>query len=155
LVVAGCEHVRSTKRIGRTPMWQFHCKRLPEESAHFTDRRRSAENASEAKHAASRRRRRIVKHITASVACAITLAKATTAMMEDCDLQRAHWVCVPKQEPGAIQQFLDRFHQTMDRVLTPPGGWRQETAVPPAPVPQASRPAPDVEWRNAIIAEAE
>jgi hypothetical protein len=62
---------------------------------------------------------------------------------------------VPNQEPGAIQKFLDRFHQTMDRVLTPPGGWQQEGAVPPEPVPQVSRPAPQEEWRNAIIAEAE
>jgi hypothetical protein len=96
-----------------------------------------------------------MKHSTASVAFAIALATTATAMAEDCDLQRAHWVCVSKQEPGAIQQFLDRFQQTMDRVLTPPGGWRQETTVPPEPVPQVSRPAPREEWRNAIIAEAE
>jgi hypothetical protein len=77
------------------------------------------------------------------------------ASAEDCDLQRAHWVCVPNQEPGAIQQFLDRFHQTMDRALTPPGGWRQDTAVPPESVPQDSRLAPQEQWRKAIIAEAE
>ena len=96
-----------------------------------------------------------MRQLTASLALAVTLAMATTAAAEDCDLQRAHWVCVPNQEPGAIQQFLDRFHQTMGRVLTPPGGWRQETAVPPAPVPQGASPPQQEQWRNAIIAEAE
>jgi hypothetical protein len=96
-----------------------------------------------------------MKQLTTSVAFAISLATAAAATAEDCDLQRAHWVCVPNQEPGAIQQFLDRFHQSMDRMLTPPGGWRQETAVPPEPVPQGARPAPQEQWRNAIIAEAE
>ena len=80
-----------------------------------------------------------MKRITTSVALAITLSMTAAASAEDCDLQRAHWVCVPNQEPGAIQQFLDRFHQTMDRVLTPPGGWRQDTAVPPESVPQELR----------------
>jgi hypothetical protein len=42
-----------------------------------------------------------------------------------------------------------------DRVLTPPGGWRQETAVPPEPVPQGTRLPQQEQWRNAIIAEAE
>ena len=96
-----------------------------------------------------------MKRLTASVAVAITLTLTAAATAEDCDLQRARWVCVPNQEPGAIQQFLDRFHQNMDRMLTPPGGWRQETAVPPEPVPQGSRPAPQEQWRNAIIVEAE
>jgi hypothetical protein len=70
------------------------------------------------------------------------------ATAQDCDLQRAHWVCVPIQELGAIQQFLDRFHQTVDRLLTSPGGWRQETAVPPELVPQGSRSGPQEEWRS-------
>jgi hypothetical protein len=96
-----------------------------------------------------------MKRITTSVALAITLSMTAAASAEDCDLQRAHWVCVPNQEPGAIQQFLDRFHQTMDRALTPPGGWRQDTAVPPESVPQDSRLGPQEQWRKAIIAEAE
>ena len=96
-----------------------------------------------------------MKRITTSVALAFTLSMTAAASAEDCDLQRAHLVCVPNQEPGAIQQFLDRFHQTMDRVLTPPGGWRQDTAVPPESVPQDSRLAPQEQWRKAIIAEAE
>src|ERR1700756_2944909 len=83
------------------------------------------------------------------------LAAAASAKAEECDLQRAHWVCVPNQEPGAIEQFLDRFHKTIDRALTPPGGWKQETAVPPAPVPQGPLQLPQEQWKNAIIAEAE
>ena len=88
-----------------------------------------------------------MEQITTSVALAFTLSMTAAASAEDCDLQRAHLVCVPNQEPGAIQQFLDQFHQTMDRVLTPPGGWRQDTAVPPESVPQelASGPAGTVE----------
>ena len=50
-----------------------------------------------------------MRQITTSVALAITLSMTAAASAEDCDLQRAHWVCVPNQEPGAIQQFLDRF----------------------------------------------
>ena len=87
-----------------------------------------------------------MRELTASLALAVTLATTAAAAAEDCDLQRAHWVCVPNQEPGAIQQFLDRFHKTVDRVLTPPGGWQQETAVPPAPVPQGAAPPQREEW---------
>jgi hypothetical protein len=94
-----------------------------------------------------------MRQLTVSVAFAATLATAAPAKAEECDLQRAHWVCVPNQEPGAIEQFLDRFHKTIDRALTPPGGWKQETAVQPAPVPQGQ--LPQEQWRNAIIAEAE
>jgi hypothetical protein len=96
-----------------------------------------------------------MRRLTASATLALTLATAASAAAEDCDLQRAHWVCVPNQEPGAIQHFLDRFHQTVDRALTPPGGWRQETVVPPEPVPQSARPPQQEQWSNAIIAEAE
>ncbi len=96
-----------------------------------------------------------MKQLTAALAFSAVLALIAPAGAEDCDLQRAHWVCVPKQEPGAIEQFLDRFHRTVDRVLTPPGGWQQQTAVPPEPVPQGTRPLPQENWKNAIIAEAE
>jgi hypothetical protein len=96
-----------------------------------------------------------MKQLTISVAVATMLAAAASAKAEECDLQRAHWVCVPNQEPGAIEQFLDRFHKTIDRALTPPGGWKQETAVPPAPVPQGPQQLPQEHWRDAIIAEAE
>lgn len=96
-----------------------------------------------------------MRQVKASVAL-IMLATVAPAFAEECDLQRAHWVCVPNQEPGAIEQFLDRFHKTVDRALTPPGGWKQETAVPPETVPQAaSRQPPQEQWKNAIIAEAE
>ena len=96
-----------------------------------------------------------MRQLTASVTLAATLTTAAPAIAEDCDLQRAHWVCVPNQEPGAVEQFFDRFRKTMGRVLTPPGGWQQETAVPPEPVPQGARPLPQEQWKDAIIAEAE
>jgi hypothetical protein len=106
-----------------------------------------------------------MRHRTASVALVATLATTALANAEECDLQRAHLVCVPNQEPGAIEQFLDRFRKTVDRALTPPGGWKRETAVPPAPVLQdsgtrsgqyqGSRPLPQEQRKNAIIAEAE
>ena len=96
-----------------------------------------------------------MKQLTVALAIATVLALIAPADSEDCDLQCAHWVCVPNQEPGAIEQFLDRFHRTVDRVLTPPGGWQQQTAVPPEPVPQGTRSLPQEKWKNAIIAEAE
>lgn len=96
-----------------------------------------------------------MRQFTASLALTVTLAAVTTAAAEDCDLQRAHLVCVPNQEPGAIEQFLDRFHKTVGRVLTPPGGWQRETAVPPAPIPQGAHPLPQEQWKNAIVTEAE
>ena len=38
-----------------------------------------------------------MSQLRASLALAVTLATTAAAAAEDCDLQRAHWICVPNK----------------------------------------------------------
>jgi len=102
-----------------------------------------------------------MRNIASSLALVAALGTIVPAAAEDCDLQRAHRVCVPNRDAvGSFGQFLDRVHRAVDRALTPPGGWQQNTAVPPEPVPPAppaptTHPLTQQQWKDAIIVEAE
>ena len=77
-----------------------------------------------------------MRGLTTSILLITTLATIAPVAAEDCDLKRAHWVCVPNADAGnSFEQFLDRMHRAVDRAFTPPGGWQQNPAVPPESVP--------------------
>jgi hypothetical protein len=114
-----------------------------------------------------------MKHRTASLTLAATLATIAPAFADTCHFDGRRWVCVQTYgSKETLQQFmLEKYRKAIERALAPPGGWRQGMLVPPqtlppvpsvptpppaaAPAPAAPQSMTQQQWKDAIIAEAQ